>query len=545
MILGIQLYGPIANGSLEMNELLQGFKNIGINRVEPCITLDGNSGAPTFWTIEQCKEYFPMLQALGLEAISCHVSSNDYLETIPVMVQLAKDYQIKHFVVGVPEATEIALQERAFVYRQVAAALEECGARLLIHNGKPDIAAKVQGMTAYEYLVDICMGKVGMQFDTGWAARGGEDPWKLIQRNADRIDSLHFKDFDMSVDSDVDTCIGSGTLDNEMYMQFGRAKGIPLFIDADTYADVLQDANRSYWYLMDIGQQRPHTVSYLNIYDTVTGKVKILQRFQGIVEAPNWINNDNYLIYNKDGAIYRFDLETKESSKIDSGIANRCNNDHVVSADEKYIAVSSDYETEDGGGSRIFLLPIEGGEAKLITKNAPSYLHGYSPDGKELAYCAFRNVNGKNSVGIYTISTEGGEEKCLTMDGFNDGPEYSPDGKHIWYISTKSGLMQVYRMDRDGSNAKQMTYEKLNNWFGHVSPDCKKVVNLAYREGDLLPNEHLPNMQVELWMMDYDGGNREKILEFFGGQGSINVNSWSGDSRYFAFVSYDIDYAEV
>lgn len=95
-------------------------------------------------------------------------------------------------------------------------------------------------------------------------------------------------------------------------------------------------------------------------------------------------------------------------------------------------------------------------------------------------------------------------------------------------------------MDADGNNIKQMTFDKRNNWFGHVSPDCKKVVNLAYREGDLKPNEHLPNMQVELWMMDYDGSNRTKIMDFFGGQGSINVNSWSGDSRYFAFISYDI-----
>lgn len=133
-----------------------------------------------------------------------------------------------------------------------------------------------------------------------------------------------------------------------------------------------------------------------------------------------------------------------------------------------------------------------------------------------------------------------GEEKRLTTEGFNDGPEYSPDGKHIWFISTRSGLMQVYRMNTDGSDIKQMTFENRNNWFGHVSPDGKKVVNLTYRVGDLKPNEHLPNMQVELWIMDYDGSNRKKVLSFFGGQGSLNVNSWSADSRYFAFVSYEV-----
>lgn len=545
MILGMQLYGPVARGTLSFTELMKGLKTIGIDRVEPCISLDGKSGAPTFWQMEDLDEYFAVLNELGLEVLSCHVSSVNYLESIPAMIELADKYHVSQFVVGMPGLDEVSIQERGFVYRQVANELEAHGAELLLHNGKPDIAVKIKGRTAYEYMVDVCLGKLKMQFDTGWCARGGEDPWTLIQRNRDRITSLHFKDFDMTQDTDVDTCIGSGTLDNEIFMQFGRAAGIPLFIDADTYDDVLADAEKSYRYLMDIGQQRAHSVSYLNIYDTVTGKVEVLQKFDGVIEAPNWVNDGNYLIYNSEGSIYRFDLSTKESTGINSGIANRCNNDHVVSADEKLIAVSSDYETEEGGGSRIFILPIEGGEAKLITAHAPSYLHGWSPDGKELAYCAFRNIDGKQQVGIYTISAEGGEEKCLTSDGFNDGPEYSPDGKHIWYISTKTGLMQVYRMNRDGSDAKQMTFEHRNNWFGHVSPDCSKVVNLAYRVLDSHPGEHLPNMQVELWLMDYDGSNRRKLMDFFGGQGSINVNSWSGDSRYFAFVSYDIDITDI
>lgn len=181
--------------------------------------------------------------------------------------------------------------------------------------------------------------------------------------------------------------------------------------------------------------------------------LKILQKFEGVVEAPNWVSGKvtakEYLVYNKDGAIFRFDLETKTSTKI------------------------------------------EGGEARLITPKAPSYLHGWSPDGKELAYCAFRTVDGnkdgKQSVDIYTIPASGGQEKRLTTEGFNDGPEYSPDGKHIWFISTRSGLMQLYRMNADGTNIKQMTFEDFNNWFGHVSPDCKKVVNLSYRKGDLQP----------------------------------------------------------
>ncbi len=541
MILGLQMYGPVANWKGDLKDLIRAAKAIGYDRLEPCLCLDGSSDNPSFLSMEQFKELAALMKELGLETISAHVVCLDLEACLESLYELSDNYGIKQFVVGLTELTEVSLQERAFVLRTVSAKLSAHGARILLHNGKADMATKLHGRTAYEYLCDICLGKVGMQFDTGWAARGGVDPAAFMERNMHRIESLHYKDFDMREDTDIDTPIGSGTLDNELFMQYGRAAGIPMFVDADVYHDVAGDAAQSYHYLMDIGQQRAHSVSYLNIYDTETGKVKILGRFPGVIEAPNWLPGEDTLIYNSEGAIYRYDIATGVSTKIESGAAKNCNNDHVVSFDKKEIAVSSDYGEGSDRGSRILILPLSGGEARLVTGNAPSYLHGWSPDGKELSYCAFRTVDGKMSVDIYTIPAEGGEEKRLTFEGFNDGPEYSPDGKHIWFISTRTGLMQVYRMNRDGSDIVQMTCDERNNWFGHVSPDCSKVVNIAYRKGDLQPGEHLPNMQVELWMMDYDGSNRRRILEFFGGQGSINVNSWSGDSRYFAFVSYDIE----
>lgn len=540
MILGLQLYGPIANSQMELPKLLTEIKKLGIDRIEPCICLDGSFNNPSFWTITQLWDIYPVIKKLGLQIYSCHVGAQSLNNSIEEICQIVDTFAIKQIVVGMPELTEEKLQEASFLYCKIADILSVHEAELLIHNGKPDISAKIQGRTAYEYMVDICLGKVGMQFDTGWCARGGEDPWEFIQRNGHRIKSLHYKDFNMNNDTDIDVCIGSGTLDNEIFMQFARYKGIPQFIDADTYSNVIKDAKKSYDYLMNIGQQRAHTVSYLNIYDTKTRTVKLLNKFDGIIEAPNWIKNENTLIYNKDGKIYKFDIDTKQSIQIDTGIANNCNNDHVLSADSSKIAISSNYKTEDGEGSRIFTTSINGGEAKLITPKAPSYLHGWSPDGKYLTYCGFRKINNKECVDIYSISTDGGEEKRLTTEGFNDGPEYSPDGKHIWFISTKTGLMQIYRMNPDGTEIKQITFDENNNWFAHVSPDGKKVINLSYKKGDLKPNEHLPNMKVSIWLMNYEGKDRVKLMDFFGGQGSLNVNSWSSDSRYFAFVSYDI-----
>ena len=133
----------------------------------------------------------------------------------------------------------------------------------------------------------------------------------------------------------------------------------------------------------------------------------------------------------------------------------------------------------------------------------------------------------------------GGRETRLTSSpGLDDGPEYSPDGRHIWFNSTRSGLMQLWRMEADGSDPVQMSFDESNNWFGHVSPDGEKIVFISYKKGDVEIDKHPPNKNVQLRLMSSRGGDFKVIAELFGGQGTINVNSWSPDSRRIAFVSY-------
>ncbi|WP_249315422.1 transporter [Bacillus sp. FJAT-49711] len=279
---------------------------------------------------------------------------------------------------------------------------------------------------------------------------------------------------------------------------------------------------------------RENTKSFLEIINIETGERKTLAAFDYVIEAPNWTRDDK-LIYNSGGLLYSFDIHTLENAVIDSGFANFCNNDHVLSPDETQIAVS--HHTLEDRQSRIYILPLKGGNPTLITPMAPSYLHGWSPDGKTLAYCAERN----GQYDIYTIPANGGEEEQLTnFSGLDDGPEYSPDGKHIWFNSTRSGLMQVWRMNADGSEQTQMTSEESNNWFPHVSPDGKSIAYIAYRKGDVEPGDHPPNKEVELRLMSSSGGESRSLVKLFGGQGTINVNSWSPDSKYLAFVSYEL-----
>lgn len=275
--------------------------------------------------------------------------------------------------------------------------------------------------------------------------------------------------------------------------------------------------------------------SILEICDITTGERTTVKEFPYLIEAPNWTSDGQWLIYNSDGKLYKLSPDQPgEPEQIETAYAVRCNNDHVLSADGQQIAIS--HGTKEDGQSRIYTLPITGGTPRLVTPMAPSYLHGWSPDGKQLAYCAAR----KGNFDVYVIPAEGGEEQRLTTaEGLDDGPEYAPNGKHIWFNSVRSGLMQVWRMKADGSEQTQMTFDETRNaWFPHVSPDGQQVVFITYYKGDLEPGQHLANKNVELRIMPATGGESRLLVKLFGGQGTINVNSWAPDSRRFAFVSY-------
>ncbi len=280
------------------------------------------------------------------------------------------------------------------------------------------------------------------------------------------------------------------------------------------------------------------TISKVEIYDLESKSHKVVKVFPFLIEAPNWSPDGKWLIFNSKGKLYRMAADgSDEPILIESGIAQKCNNDHVISNDGKKIAVS--HHGEDGI-SRIYTLPFEGGEPELITSEGPSYLHGWHPSMKEMAYCAFRG----NAHVVHTINLETGIETAHTeeKDGLSDGPEYSPCGNYIWFNWVKTGLMQVWRMKSDGSEQTQITFdEDLNSWFPHVSPNGEWVVYIAYHKGDLKPDEHLPNKNVVLRLISSKGGEPQTIVSLFGGQGTINVNSWSPDSKQFAFVSYDVE----
>jgi TolB protein len=279
--------------------------------------------------------------------------------------------------------------------------------------------------------------------------------------------------------------------------------------------------------------------SVLEILDVDSGKLESIYSSEEPFEAPNWTHDGKALIFNVSGRgegwgrLCSFDLAVRKPSTLNTGPAVRNNNDHVLSFDGSQLGIS-DQSPLHGAQSRIFTLPVAGGTPKRITSLTPSYLHGWSPDGTFLVYTGGR----KGKFDIYKSASDGsGEEIRLTdSEGLNDGPEFTPDGKYIYFNSSRMGKMQLWRMRPDGAGQEQVTHDEFNNWFPHISPDGKSLVFVSF-PGDIDPKDHPYYKQVYLRLMPIAGGNPKIIAYIYGGQGTINVPSWSPDSRRVAFVS--------
>jgi TolB protein len=250
------------------------------------------------------------------------------------------------------------------------------------------------------------------------------------------------------------------------------------------------------------------------------------------IEAPNWLKDGQTLIYNSGGRIFRIPAAGGEPQAIDTGFATRCNNDHGISPDGTLMAISD--QSQGDRRSRIYTLPVMGGTPRSVTPAGPSYWHGWSPDGKTLAFCGERG----GEFDVYTIPVEGGAETRLTAaKGLDDGPEYSPDGKAIYFNSVRTGTMQIWRMKPDGTDQEQVTNDDFNNWFPHISPDGRSMVFLSF-EKDV--TGHPENQDVTLRLMNLESRKISVLARLFGGQGTVNVPCWSPDGKKIAFVTYQL-----
>lgn len=273
-------------------------------------------------------------------------------------------------------------------------------------------------------------------------------------------------------------------------------------------------------------------------FDLASGAPTAILEADDVIEAPNWTPDGKWLIFNAGGEIWRIDAEGGSlPEKIETGTIRDLNNDHVLSPDGGTIYLSNN----DG---HLYAVPVTGGEPRRVSNDHATphhyYLHGISPDGLTLAYVAVEGPAGAKRINMFTIPAAGGPDTRLSdVDYPNDGPEYSPDGTWIYFnaerAATIPGHAQCFRMRPDGTGIEQLTFDERVNWFPHVAPDGQAVVYISYPPGT---TGHPANKDVILRLMNPDGSGQRDLVGFFGGQGTINVNSWAPDSRRFAYVAY-------
>jgi Tol biopolymer transport system component len=321
------------------------------------------------------------------------------------------------------------------------------------------------------------------------------------------------------------------TLDNEVYVGIYVCSHNPEVIESAMYSNVriIRPA------AADFRPYRDYIGSNLEIMDVKSGLRKIIYRSAHSIQAPNWTVDGKHLIYNSKGHLYNYELASNAISPLNTGYAVNNNNDHVLTFDGSLLGISN-HNQKEGGTSAIYYLPVEGDSLpKMVTKPGlgASYFHGWSPDNKKMVFTGNRD----GVFNIHTIEVATGKEVKLTdLSTLDDGPEYSPDGAYIFFNSTRTGKMKLWRMKPNGKEQTQLTFDEYNDWFPHISPDKKWLAFISFPK-DIDPSEHPFYKHCLLRIMPYEGGKPKVIAFIYGGQGSINVPSWSPDSTKIAFVT--------
>jgi TolB protein len=298
--------------------------------------------------------------------------------------------------------------------------------------------------------------------------------------------------------------------------------------------------------------QNPKNVrSTISIFDLESKKTTVLYSADQLWEAPNWSPDGKYLLANSGGRLYSFVLDAGaevQPEKLALDDTYQCNNDHGISPSGKLLAFSATYV--DAKGSQVFVAASSGASPRLLTENVPSYFHSWSPDGNWLAFVGQRSGN----FNLFRVrATSGPEERLTSAAAYDDGPDYSPNGEWIYFNSNRSGSWDIWRIPAEGAGpgdakAERVTSDPMEDWFPHPSPDGKWLVFLSFPKGT--PGHDVKtNVELRMLRLRPEAARGVKppknksiqvLASFFGGQGTINVNSWSPDSKKFAFVSYEV-----
>jgi TolB protein len=298
-------------------------------------------------------------------------------------------------------------------------------------------------------------------------------------------------------------------------------------------------SDKSVWPLGDPRQLQPHQRAVVWVAD-VSGRAAqpVYTSESTLFEAPNWAPDGDALLLNGNGLLWRLDLDPVALQQVSLPGLPPINNDHVVDPAAGLIYLSAN----DG---HIYVAPVSGGTPEQVTNDPDRYhfLHGVSPDSKTLAFVDIPVGDFSAGGRLALISTQGGPTSYPEAGTKHlDGPEYSADGAWLYFNTEEYGSgpghAQLARIPAEGGPMEQLVSSDTVDWFPHISPNGEYATYITFPTGTL---GHPADLDVEVRLVRTDNWD-DVVARFplFGGQGTINVNSWSPDSRRFAFVSYPL-----
>ena len=292
--------------------------------------------------------------------------------------------------------------------------------------------------------------------------------------------------------------------------------------------------------LLPLRSLRPGQRTQVFVVDLDEDAPRLVHENDLLLEAPNWAPGREALLLNGDGLLWRLDLEPRvRLAPVPIENLPPINNDHVVDPDRGLVYLSAN----DG---HIYVAPLAGGSTRRVTRDDSRlhYLHGVSPDGATLAFVELSRDGEADQAGRLALIPAGGGATSYPEAGHRhlDGPEYSPDGAWL-YLNTEEfgrvpGHAQLARVPVGGGPMEHLVTSDTVDWFPHLSPDGQLATYLSYPPGTL---GHPPDLDVEVRLVHTsDWSAILRRFPLFGGQGTLNVNSWAPDSRRFAYVAYPL-----